>query len=234
MHFPGWFTRQNHHAPEQIYSFEDLSEEELDAHEGVDWYDNFQLTDAIRPSWGVIIKPTEGFIHHSAFNKYLQKNVPIITASVTRAKLWDLFLELTEPFSDMVNIDIEHASDIRDYRLWNNYTGEDVEKIILPSMLNEYDDFLINDGSTKMTITDQRTTSSVKLDDHKFLILTGAEYEKRFREILQEAGVSHRQKMEFIDDEEHMHYAHQDQHKLQELLFRISAEKQDEDDAFIA
>ena len=232
MKFRGWSTRQNKHAPGQLYSFEDLSEEEIDAHTGIDWYDNFKLTDAIRPSWDVTVKPVEGFQHHSTFNKYLQKDVPVITASITRKKLWDLFLNLAEPFSDMVDIDIEHATENRDITVWTKYTGEDIETITLPSVLNEYEDFLVNDGVTKITIIDQNTESSIQLDDHKFLILTGAEYETRFREVLQEAGVSERRDMQFIDDEEHIHYEHPDSQELQELLLRISAEKEDENDAF--
>ena len=42
-------------------SFEHLSEEELEAHLGVQRYGNFQLTDAVRPSYDLQVVPQQGF-----------------------------------------------------------------------------------------------------------------------------------------------------------------------------
>lgn len=229
MKFPGWFTGQNKHADPIVRSFEDLTEEELSAHKGIPWYDDFELTDAIRPSWDIVIKPVEGFKYHSTFNQYVQRDVPVITASVTRKKLWDLFLELTEPFGDMVDVDIDHASDVRDCRLWNQYTAEDVEKITLPGLLGEYQDFLLNDGDTKITIADQDTESSIQLDDHKFLILTGADYQARFRKILREWDICEPREMRFIDKAEHIHLQRENQVELQKLILETGADFDDDD-----
>src|SRR5437762_8421764 len=44
-------------------SFERLSEEELEAHLGVQRYGRFTLTDAIRPSYDLKIVPRQGYRH---------------------------------------------------------------------------------------------------------------------------------------------------------------------------
>ena len=44
-------------------SFETLSEEELEAHLGVQRYGSFCLTDAIRPSYDLKVVPSQGYRH---------------------------------------------------------------------------------------------------------------------------------------------------------------------------
>ena len=50
-------------APDTVgaSSFERLSEEELETHLAVSKYGNFQLTDAIRPSYDLKVTPEEGY-----------------------------------------------------------------------------------------------------------------------------------------------------------------------------
>ena len=44
-------------------SFECLSEEELETHLGVQSYGNFQLTEAVRPSYDLQVVPEQGYRH---------------------------------------------------------------------------------------------------------------------------------------------------------------------------
>jgi hypothetical protein len=44
-------------------SFDHLSEEELEAHLGVDRYGDFQLTGAVRPSYDLQVVPQQGYRH---------------------------------------------------------------------------------------------------------------------------------------------------------------------------
>ena len=78
-------------------SFEHLTEEQLEAHLGVQRYDRFTLTDAIRPSYDLKVIPTQGYRHDTYRDEEAKTSVPVLMASATRELVFDLFLELLDP-----------------------------------------------------------------------------------------------------------------------------------------
>ena len=75
-------------------SFESLTDDELQAHMGIDTYGVFDLTDAIRPSYDLQVIPRQGFRFDEYIDDATGTKTPVIMASATRHLLMDLFLEL--------------------------------------------------------------------------------------------------------------------------------------------
>src|SRR5918996_3910626 len=84
-------------------SFQRLSEEELEAHLGVARYGDFELSDAVRPSYTLEVVPSAGFRHDVYRDEESRANVPVIMASVTKDRLMESFMSLIENLGDVVD-----------------------------------------------------------------------------------------------------------------------------------
>ena len=80
-------------------SFERLTEEELEAHLGVVRYGDFVLTDAVRPSYDLQVIPSQGYRHDTYRDEESHVSVPVIMASASHERLFDLFLDLLDDAS---------------------------------------------------------------------------------------------------------------------------------------
>src|SRR5258708_36683728 len=78
-------------------SFENLSEEQLEAHMKIARYGNFLLTDAIRPSFDLQIVPAAGYRHDVYRDMEAGVAIPVMMASASRSGLFDVFLDLISP-----------------------------------------------------------------------------------------------------------------------------------------
>ena len=85
-------------------SFETLSEEELEAHLGIARYGNFQLTDAVRPSYDLKVVPSQGYRHDSYRDEEHRTTVPVLMGAVSRERLLDVFLDLLDPLGPVVAV----------------------------------------------------------------------------------------------------------------------------------
>ena len=64
-------------------SFDDLSQEQLDAHLRVGRYGKFTLTDAVRPSFGLEVIPREGYRRDVYCDPETGNKMPVLAASVS-------------------------------------------------------------------------------------------------------------------------------------------------------
>ena len=71
--------------PAGTSSFETLDEDELEAHLGVARYGNFQLTEAIRPSYDLQVVPCQGFRHDTYRDEQNGSTVPVLMGEIGRA-----------------------------------------------------------------------------------------------------------------------------------------------------
>src|SRR3982751_2824133 len=85
-------------------SFERLSEEELEAHLGVQRYGRFTLTDAIRPSYDLKIVPRQEYLQDFYVKKKRKTKAPVLRPAASRENLFDIFLELIEPLGNEVDV----------------------------------------------------------------------------------------------------------------------------------
>ena len=183
-------------------SFEQLSEEQLEAHLGVQRYGRFTLTDAIRPSYDLKVVPKQGFRHDHYVDEDTGVKVPVLMASASREILFDVFLELIEPLGTEVDVVLE-TSHNRDAGHTDLYR-EHIDLPVFKSMLWDYEDLLMNDGCTGMAVLNPSIPQEVQFDEHKLLIVYGkplSAYEGVFRRF----GVACDEEMKFLTEAEHVH-----------------------------
>ena len=70
-------------APTAAVGFGQLSDEELEAHLGVARYGDFELSDAVRPSYNLEIVPSAGYRHDTYRDEENRANVPVLMAAVS-------------------------------------------------------------------------------------------------------------------------------------------------------
>lgn len=184
-------------------SFEHLSEEELETHLGVARYGSFLLTEAVRPSYDLQVVPCEGFRHDAYRDEQTKTNVPVLMASVSRPRLFDVFLELLDPLGSTVDVVLE-TSHTRDRREHSDLYREHIDLPVLKSILYEYEDLLMNDGCAGIAVLNPGVPIELQFDEHKLLIMYGDDL-RPFEEILELHGVPSSEQMRFITEAEHVH-----------------------------
>src|SRR5436853_4749413 len=132
-------------------SFERLSEEELEAHLGVQRYGRFTLTDAIRPSYDLKIVPKQGFRHDFYRDEQSQTKVPVLMGAASRERLFDVFLDLLDPLGFEVDVVLE-TSHNRENAGHTDLYREHIDLPVLKSVLYDFEDMLLNDGCTGIAV----------------------------------------------------------------------------------
>ena len=187
---------------EQAGSFEQLSDEELQAHLGINRYDSFLLTGAIRPSYDLQIVPRQGFRHDEYRDDASGAVVPVLMASATSPALMDLFLELIDPLGPVVDVVLEtshHAASGH-----QDLYREHIDIPVLKSALLEFEDLLLNDGCTGIAVVNPQKQQEVQFDEHKMLIAYGQPLQP-FERILIDGDVYPDPELRFITEAEHVH-----------------------------
>src|SRR5215212_5666599 len=72
--------------------FQQLSEVDLEAHLNVCRYGDFELTDAVRPSYTLEVVPSAGYRHDTYRDEENRAEVPVLMAAVTRPFMMDAFM----------------------------------------------------------------------------------------------------------------------------------------------
>jgi hypothetical protein len=191
-------------APVRLASgFNQLSEAELEAHLGVARYGDFELSDAVRPSYNLEVVPSAGFRHDVYHDEENRANVPVLMAAVTRGRLMDSFMSLIEQLGDVVDVVLEtsHGSQSNGH---TDLYRENIEMPILQSTLWDFEELLLNDGCTGLAVLNPRIPQEVQLDEHKLLIVYGKDL-RTYETVLRECRVPCREDMKFITEAEHVH-----------------------------
>ena len=184
-------------------SFQTLSEDELETHLNVFKYDNFLLTDAIRPSYDLRVVPTAGFRHDVYHDEESRSTVPVIMAAVSREKLFDLFIDMIDALGNTVDVVLETSHQREEHGHIDLYR-EHIDMPVLKSILYDYEDLLLNDGCTGIAVLNPHTPQEVQFDEHKLLITYGNPLQP-FESILNDWQIPHNEHVEFITEAEHVH-----------------------------
>jgi len=184
-------------------SFEQLDEEALEAHLGVSRYGSFDLTDAVRPSYDLQVVPSEGFRHDCYRDEENHANVPVLMASVSSKRLFDVFLELLDPLGNVVDVVLE-TSHNRDEKGHQDLYREHIDLPVLKSILWEYEELLVNDGCAGVAVLNPGIPQEVQFDEHKLLIVYGAQLQQ-FETVFDERRVACNDEMKFLTEAEHVH-----------------------------
>lgn len=183
--------------------FEKLSDEELEAHLGVARYGEFELTDAVRPSYNLEVVPSAGFRHDVYRDEESRSSVPVLMAAVTKPHLMETFVNLIEQLGDVVDVVLETSHGQGNHGHTDLYR-EYIDMPILQSTLWDFEDLLVNDGCTGIAVLNPNIPQEVQLDEHKLLIVYGADL-KNYERTLKYAQIPCREDMRFITEAEHVH-----------------------------
>ena len=184
-------------------SFDDLSQDQLDAHLRVGRYGRFGLTDAVRPSFGLEIVPREGYRRDVYRDPETGNTMPVLAASVSQERLFEVFMDLLGPLGDEVDVVMESSHESEPGAHADLYR-EHMDTVILKSVLYDYEELLLNDGCTGLAALNPAGPMEVQFDEHKLLFVYAHDLEP-FEELLIEAGIPRDDSLKFISEAEHLH-----------------------------
>lgn len=179
------------------------TEEQMEAHLEVARYGDFLLTDAIRPSFDLRVTPQQGFRHDHYRDEQTRSSIPVLMASASAERLFDLFLELLEPLGDDVDVVLE-TSHHREHGGHLDLYRESIELPILKSLLCDYENLLLNDGCTGIAVLNPALPQEVQFDEHKLLIVYGKPLQP-FEQVFRRFGVPRIDNLKFVTEAEHVH-----------------------------
>jgi hypothetical protein len=184
-------------------SFDHLTEEELEAHLGVDRYGDFHLTGAVRPSYDLRVVPRQGYRYDVYRDEESRTEVPVLMAAASHEVLFDLFMELLEPLGSEVDVVLE-TSHSREAGGHVDMYREHIDMPVLKSILWDYEEMLLNDGCTGIAVLNPSIPQEVQFDEHKTLIVYG-EPLSPYKDVLHCRNVVRQDDMRFITEAEHVH-----------------------------
>jgi hypothetical protein len=183
-------------------SFESLSEDELEAHMSICQYGDFRLTEAVRPSYDLRVKPLQGY----RFDKYRDEqgkvDVPVLMASASSEILFDLLVDSLDPLGCEVDVVLETSHTQRGGH--RDLYREHIDLPVLKSILYDYEEMLLNDGCTGLAVINPETPQEVQFDEHKLLIYYGEPLEP-FEDVLRSRGLRPVEGLRFLTEAEHVH-----------------------------
>lgn len=194
--------RESEHAL-STSSFDQLSEEELEAHLGVKRYGDFVLTDAVRPSYDLQVIPRQGFRHDVYHDEETNASVPVLMAAASNDFVFETFMDLLDPLGPVADVVIEtsHDSEARGH---TDLYREHIDLPVLKSILWDFEDMLTNDGCTGIAVLNPSIPHEVQFDEHKLLIVYGSKLDE-FEGALRERELPCSDDIKFITEAEHVH-----------------------------
>ncbi|CAN5916303.1 hypothetical protein BH23PLA1_BH23PLA1_25770 [soil metagenome] len=201
-------------------SFDDLTQDQLDAHLSVGYYGNFALTDAVRPSFALEVVPREGYRRDIYRDPETGNKMPVLAAAVSSERLFDVFMDLLDPLGDEVDVVMESSHESEPGAHADLYR-EHMDTVILKSTLYDYEDLLLNDGCSGLAALNPGGPMEVQFDEHKLLFVYAHDLEP-FEQILIEHGLKRDDTIKFLSEAEHLHSTddvYRDQ--FEELQYRL-------------
>jgi len=182
----------------------------LEAHLSRRRYGRFTLTEAVRPSWQLEVVPQAGYRFDGYYDARTGMRLPALIAAVSSERLFETFLALLEPLGEVCDVVLETSHDAPasgPATARREATREGIERLVLESVLWDFEDLLLNDGCTGIAIMHPELSLEVQLDEHKLLIVYATD-RTPFERILAERGVARNDRMRFISQGEHLHTSH--------------------------
>ncbi len=180
-----------------------MNQKKLANHLEIDRYGDFWLTDAIRPSLDLQVVPRAGYRLDTYRDAKAGIEVPVLVAAISREQLFEIFLDLLDPLGDVVDVILEtsHHSDGAEH---DDLLREEIDLPIFKSHCYDFEDLLLNDGSTGVAVISSSGPMEVQFDEHKLVIVYARDL-KPFAEILENAGIPRDDEMTIITEGEHLH-----------------------------
>ena len=184
-------------------SFVQVSEQELETHLKVRHYEEFTLTDAIRPSIDLKVVPRQGYRRDCYRSDTETNSVPVLMCSASQEVLLELFMDLIGALGNEVDVVLE-TSHHRDQTGHLDCYREQIETPILQSILWDHEALLLHDGCTGIAVMNPGVPQEIQFDEHKMLVIYG-EPLAPFEAILNANGVHLDPQIKFLTEAEHVH-----------------------------
>jgi hypothetical protein len=181
-----------------------VSPTHLSCHLRVARYDDFLLTDAVRPAVHVPVRPREGFRRGHYRDPRSHRSLPILNISVSAERLFDTFLALLEPLGEVVDVVLESSHGTERGDKHHDFRRNDVDRPILASYCCDFEDLLLHDGCTGLAVLSTTAPMEVQFDEHKQLIVY-ARATRPFRRLLRELGIPEVPDLQLISEADHWH-----------------------------
>lgn len=227
----GWFFSRKKQQPSVRNSLEALSGEDLEARLAITKYGDFELTDAVRPA-------TDDFVPQRGY-KYVWipwSNVPlsVLTVAETKDNLLPLFYDFLDTFQGQegevlqVDIALEGTHDRSSSEEHVDYWSEDVDYPVLCSHLIDFENLLLNDGCSGITVIHPLRRIKVRFDEHKLFQIYGrSEDLKPFENIFQWYGTPYEPNLQLIKDSDHAHETSEEfEEQFQRLKVLLGADEE--------
>jgi hypothetical protein len=130
--------------------------------------------------------------------------LPLLTACVSAERLFDAFLDLVPLLGDEVSTVLESSHDHTRSPVSYRRTGMDTP--VLLSHFCDYEDLLMNDGSTGVAVMSTRRPVEVQFDEHKLFNIYAADL-KPYARVLRRHGVRKCDDLALISEGEHLHHS---------------------------
>ncbi|MFM9024366.1 MAG: hypothetical protein ACKON7_03325 [Planctomycetaceae bacterium] len=185
-------------------------------------YGDFTLTDAIRPGWRLDVVPRAGYRHDAWSDPHGASRLPALVAAVSADELFETFLELLAPLGDTCDVVLDSTHEGAAGTVSRSREG--VERLVLESLLWEFEDLLLDDGCTGIAVMHPEASLEVQLDEHKLLVVY-APSRLPFERILRARGLGRDDRLRVISQGEHVHSSHaRFARRFEELAARLAAE----------
>jgi hypothetical protein len=185
-------------------------------------YGDFTLTDAIRPGWRLDVVPRAGYRHDAWSDPHGATRLPALVAAVSAEELFETFLELLAPLGDTCDVVLDSSHEGAAGTVSRSREG--VERLVLESLLWEFEDLLLDDGCTGIAVMHPEASLEVQLDEHKLLVVY-APSRLPFERILRARGLGRDDRLRVISQGEHVHSSHvRFARRFEELASRLAAD----------
>jgi len=194
----------------------------FEAHLARRHYGGFTLTAAVRPAWQSGVVPAAGYRHDSYLDPGSGDRLPALLAAISSEQLFDTFLQLLEPLGESCDVVVESSHDRRTEP--ESFTREGIERVLLESLLWDFEDLLLNDGCTGIAVMHPEAPLEVQLDEHKLLV-TYSPDRATFEWLLRRQGLTRNDSLRVISQGDHMHTSSSRYHRrFGDLVQRLHAE----------
>ena len=180
-----------------------MNQKKLANHLEIDRYGDFWLTDAVRPSLDLQVVPRAGYRLDTYKDAKAGIEVPVLVAAISREQLFETFLDLLEPLGEIVDVILE-TSHHSEGTAHDDLLREEIDLPIFKSHCYDFEDLLLNDGSTGVAVISSSGPMEVQFDEHKLLIVYARDL-RPFAEILENIGIPRDDEMTIITEGEHLH-----------------------------
>jgi hypothetical protein len=180
-----------------------VNNQSLADHLKVARYGDFLLTDAVRPAPHLPVVPRQGYRRDVYRDPRSRLEVPVLAASVSAERLFDLFLALLAPLGPAVDVVLE-TSHHNDGAAHRDLLREGIDLPVLMSHFCDFEELLLHDGCTGVAVIATGAPMEVQFDEHKLLVVYAHDLDP-FEAILAEAGITRDGGLKLITEGEHLH-----------------------------